>query len=167
VDYGHEEVSVKWGGDPRRYNTLSKRFIADTSTNHHRVAGVETVEVEWTKDAASGQWKMREVPGTEKTYPCQLVLLAMGFLGPERPLLDQLGLSLDGRGNIKTAEKCFATSELGVFAAGDCRRGQSLVVWGIAEGRQAAKEVDTYLMGSSYLPGPAGIIIPPENLLQG
>ena len=163
VDYGHEEVAVKWGGDPRRYNTLSKRFIGDASG---RVAGVETVEVEWTKDAA-GRWEMKEVAGSAKTYPCQLVLLAMGFLGPERPLLDQLSLNLDGRGNIQTAERCYATSEEGVFAAGDCRRGQSLVVWGITEGRQAAKELDTFLMGSSYLPGPAGIIIPPDNLLQG
>jgi glutamate synthase (NADPH/NADH) len=164
VDYGHEEVAVKWGGDPRRYNTLSKRFIGDAEG---RVAGVETVEVEWKKDEKTGRWDMCEVAGTERTYTCQLVLLAMGFLGPERTLLEQLGLGLDGRGNIKTADRCYATTEPGVFAAGDCRRGQSLVVWGITEGRQAAKEVDTYLMGSSFLPGPAGIIIPPDNLLQG
>ena len=84
---------------------------------------------------------VRQVAGSEKTYPCQMVLLAMGFLGPERGLLQQIGVDLDERGNVKTAARCYATTEEGVFAAGDCRRGQSLVVWGITEGRQAAKEV--------------------------
>jgi len=162
VDYGHEEVSVKWGGDPRRYNTMSKRFLGD---DKGRVSGVETVLVEWTKDE-NGRWKMAEVPGSEKTYKCQMVLLAMGFLGPEKYVLDQLELEKDPRGNIKTPSGQYATSFPGVYAAGDCRRGQSLVVWGITEGRQAAREVDTYLMGSSALPGPAGVILPQENLID-
>merc|ERR1712012_94841 len=162
VDYGHEEVKVKWGGDPRRYNTMSKRFLAD---DEGRVSGVETVLVEWTKDD-KGAWRMAEVPGSEKTYKCQMVLLAMGFLGPEKYVLDQLELEKDGRGNIKTPAGQYSTNHPGVFAAGDCRRGQSLVVWGITEGRQAAREVDTYLQGSSALPGPAGVILPSENLID-
>ena len=162
VDYGHEEVSVKWGGDPRRYNTMSKRFLGDEKG---RVSGVETVLVEWTKDD-TGRWKMAEVPGSEKTYTCQIVMLAMGFLGPEKYVLDQLELEKDPRGNIKTPSGQYATNIPGVFAAGDCRRGQSLVVWGITEGRQAAREVDTFLMGSSALPGPAGVILPQENLID-
>jgi len=162
VDYGHEEVNVKWGGDPRRYNTMSKRFLGD---DKGRVAGVETVLVEWTKDEA-GRWKMAEVPGSEKTYKCQIVMLAMGFLGPEKYVLDQLELAKDPRGNIKTPSGQYASNIPGVFAAGDCRRGQSLVVWGITEGRQAAREVDTFLMGSSALPGPAGVILPQENLID-
>ena len=119
VDYGHEEVKVKWGGDPRRYNTMSKRFLADEDG---RVSGVETVLVEWTKDA-KGAWKMAEVPGSEKTYVCQMVLLAMGFLGPEKSVLEQLELVKDGRGNIKTPAGQYASNIPGVFAAGDCRRG--------------------------------------------
>merc|ERR1719187_14988 len=106
VDYGHEEVSVKWGGDPRRYNTMSKRFLGD---ENGRVSGVETVLVEWTKDEA-GRWKMAEVPGSEKTYTCQIVMLAMGFLGPEKYVLDQLELEKDQRGNIKTPSGQYATN---------------------------------------------------------
>ena len=162
MDYGHEEVKVKWGGDPRRYNTMSKRFLGDQDG---RVSGVETVMVEWTKDEA-GAWKMSELAGSEKTYKCQMVLLAMGFLGPEKAVLDQLELAKDGRGNIQTPAGQYATNIAGVFAAGDCRRGQSLVVWGIAEGRQAAREVDTFLQGASALPGPAGVILPRENLID-
>jgi len=159
VDYGHEEVNVKWGGDPRKYNTMSKKFLSDANG---RVSGVETVLVEWTKDG-SGRWKMAEVEGSAKTYKCQMVILAMGFLGPQTEIMEKLSLDKDPRGNIKTPGGQYNTSVPGVFAAGDCRRGQSLVVWGIMEGRQAAKEVDSFLMGSSSLPGPAGIVFP--NLL--
>ena len=159
VDYGHEEVVTKWGGDPRRYNTMSKKFLKD---DNGRVSGIETVMVEWTKDE-NGRWKMAEVEGSEKTYECQIVLLAMGFLGPEKAILEELELEKDPRGNIKTPKGKYSTNMNGVFAAGDCRRGQSLVVWGITEGRQAAREVDVYLSGSSALPGPAGIIIPQKH----
>ena len=93
VDYGHEEVKVKWGGDPRRYNTMSKRFIGDEKG---RVSGVETVMVEWSKDE-KGAWKMCEVAGSEKTYPCQMVLLAMGFLGPEQYVVKDAALETDNR----------------------------------------------------------------------
>jgi len=156
VDYGHEEVSVKWGGDPRKYNTTSKAFHSD---ENGRVSGVDTVQVAWTKDD-NGRWKMGEVPGTEKTYKTQMVLLAMGFLGPEKYVIDDLKLEQDPRSNIKTPAGKYGTNVKGVFAAGDCRRGQSLVVWAIMEGRQAAREVDAFLMGSTALPSHGGIIVP-------
>ena len=160
VDYGHEEVVTKWGNDPRRYNTMSKKFLKDESG---RVSGIKTVKVEWTKDA-TGRWKMAEVEGSEETYKCQMVLLAMGFLGPEKAIMEELELENDPRGNIKTPQGHYATNIDGVFAAGDCRRGQSLVVWGITEGRQAAREVDIYLTGASTLPGTAGMNIPGEYI---
>ena len=96
MDYGHEEVSVKWGrGDPRRYNTQSKEFLIDPSTG--RVTGVKTTLVEWTKDPATGRWVLNEVPDSEKIYPCQLVLLAMGFLGPEQYVIKDAALETDNR----------------------------------------------------------------------
>jgi glutamate synthase (NADPH/NADH) small chain len=95
---------------------------------------------------------MKELPGTEQTFTAQLVLLAMGFVGPEQTLVEKLGLETDARSNFKAEYGPFATSVEGVFAAGDCRRGQSLVVWAIAEGRDAAHAIDTYLSGSSDLP---------------
>ena len=92
------------------------------------------------------------VPGTEKVLPAQLVLLAMGFLGPEQPLLDSLGVERDPRSNVKAAHEKYTTSIPKVFAAGDCRRGQSLVVWAFNEGRGAARECDRFLMGATDLP---------------
>ncbi len=150
VDYGHQEVTAKFGKDPREYCVLSKRFIDD---GKGRVAGVETVRVEWEKDA-DGKWQMTEVPGSGAVFEADLIFLSMGFVGPEDTLAEQLGLERDPRGNFKAEYGKYATSSEGVFAAGDCRRGQSLVVWGIAEGRGAAKAVDTFLMGSSDLPAP-------------
>jgi glutamate synthase (NADPH/NADH) small chain len=150
VDYGHEEVRAKFGKDPREYRVLSKRFLDDGEGN---VAGVETVRVEWQRDA-DGKWQMSEVPGSEEIFEADLVFLAMGFLGPEDTLAEQLGLERDPRSNFKAEYGKYATSTEGVFAAGDCRRGQSLVVWGIAEGRGAARAVDQYLMGHSDLPAP-------------
>ncbi len=150
VDYGHQEAKAKFGKDPREYCVLSKRFIDD---GKGRVAGVETVRVEWNKDA-DGKWQMTEVPGSEAVFEADLIFLAMGFLGPEDTLVEQLALERDPRSNIKAEYGDYATSAEGVFAAGDCRRGQSLVVWGIAEGRGAARAVDAYLMGSSDLPAP-------------
>uniref|UniRef100_A0A1B6H3K1 FAD/NAD(P)-binding domain-containing protein n=1 Tax=Cuerna arida TaxID=1464854 RepID=A0A1B6H3K1_9HEMI len=113
--------------------------------------------VKWTKDD-TGRWIMDEVPNSEKVYKCDLVLLAMGFLGPERYIANDLDLNLDPRSNYETASSKYSTSVPKVFAAGDCRRGQSLVVWAIAEGRQAAREVDAFLLGSTTLPGPGGVI---------
>jgi NAD(P)H-dependent glutamate synthase small subunit len=150
VDYGHQEAAAKFGGDPREYRVLSKRFLDDGEGN---VAGVETVRVEWTKDDA-GKWQMREVPGSEQIFEADLVLLAMGFLGPEDTLAEQFVLERDARSNFKAEYGSYATNVEGIFAAGDCRRGQSLVVWGIAEGRGVAKAVDAFLMGSSGLPTP-------------
>ena len=150
VDYGHQEAAAKFGKDPREYRVLSKRFIDDGSGN---LAGVETVRVEWKKDE-EGKPQMVEVPGSEEIFEADLVFLAMGFLGPEDTLAEQLGLERDARSNFKADYGKYATSTEGVFAAGDCRRGQSLVVWGIAEGRGAARSVDEYLMGKSDLPAP-------------
>ena len=150
IDYGHQEATAKFGKDPREFCVLSKRFIDD---GKGRVAGVETVRVEWNKDA-DGKWQMTEVPGSGAVFEADLIFLAMGFVGPEDTLAEQLGLERDPRGNFKAEYGEYATNSEGVFAAGDCRRGQSLVVWGIAEGRGAAKAVDTYLMGRSDLPAP-------------
>jgi NAD(P)H-dependent glutamate synthase small subunit len=150
VDYGHQEAEAKFGKDPREFCVLSKRFLDDGNGS---VAGIETVRVEWTKDAED-KWQMSEVPGSEEIFEADLVFLAMGFLGPEDTLAEQLGLERDARSNFKADYGKYATSTEGVFAAGDCRRGQSLVVWGIAEGRGAARAVDTFLMGSSDLPAP-------------
>uniref|UniRef100_A0A0K8TT44 Glutamate synthase [NADH] n=1 Tax=Tabanus bromius TaxID=304241 RepID=A0A0K8TT44_TABBR len=154
VDYGHEEVRVKFGKDPRQYSTTTKEFIGE---NGH-IKGVNTIQVAWTQ-SPTGQWSMKEVPGSEIYYPADLILLAMGFLGPEKTVPNELGLELDNRGNIKAVRGQYGSSNPKVFAAGDCRRGQSLVVWAITEGRQAARQVDTYLMGQpSKLPGPGGVI---------
>ncbi|XP_048484949.1 glutamate synthase [NADH], amyloplastic isoform X2 [Plutella xylostella] len=155
VDYGHEEVKVKFGNDPRKFSTLTKEFLDDGNGN---VCGVSAVEVEWTR-GAGGRWEMKELPGTEKIYKAEMVLLAMGFLGPERYIATQLDLPLDARSNVETNKSnIYKTSVENVFAAGDCRRGQSLVVWAISEGRQAARAVDEYLSGFSNLPGPGGVI---------
>ncbi|XP_056630198.1 uncharacterized protein LOC130440850 [Diorhabda sublineata] len=155
VDYGHEEVKVRYGADPRVFSIMTQEFL-DDGKGH--VSGVKTVSVEWIKDD-SGRWQMNQVPGTEKVFKADLVLLAMGFLGPERAIGDQLELTLDARSNFST--KDYKTNVKNVFAAGDCRRGQSLVVWAISEGRQAAKAVDEFLKHDrSLLPGPGGIIQP-------
>ena len=110
-----------------------------------------TVEIGWEKNA-NGQFVPKERPGSEKTVPAQLALLAMGFTGPEDKLLKELDVECDARTNIKAEHGKFETSVKGVFAAGDCRRGQSLIVWAINEGRGAARECDRYLMGSTDLP---------------
>jgi glutamate synthase (NADPH) small chain len=149
VDYGHEEVAEKFGQDPREYCVLSKEFIDDGAGN---VKGIRAVRVKWEK--VDGQFKMVEVPGSEQIFQADLVLLAMGFLGPENPVSQALGVELDGRSNYKADHGRFTTNVPGVFAAGDCRRGQSLVVWAINEGRGAARAIDTYLSGSSVLPAP-------------
>jgi glutamate synthase (NADPH/NADH) small chain len=139
----HEE------GCRREFAILTKEFLGD-DTGHLR--GLKTVRIEWYQDPATGQQKFKELAGTEQEWPCQLALLAMGFVGPEKqgPIAD-LGLELDPRGNVKTGAD-YMTSREGVFAAGDMRRGQSLVVWAIHEGREAARAVDLWLMGQTNLP---------------
>jgi glutamate synthase (NADPH/NADH) small chain len=148
MDYGQEEAAAKFGSDPRVYLTTATKFEGDENAS---VRAVHTVQVQWEKNE-KGQFIPKHVPGTEKVLPAQLVLLAMGFLGPEQPLLDALGVDRDPRGNVKADYGKYATSIPGVFAAGDCRRGQSLVVWAFNEGRGAARECDLYLMGSTDLP---------------
>ncbi|MBI5384802.1 MAG: glutamate synthase subunit beta [Verrucomicrobia bacterium] len=147
-DYGQEEAQAKFGSDPRIYLTTAKKFIAD---DQGAVKGVHTVQIEWKKNE-KGQFVPQEVPGTDKVLPAQLVLLAMGFLGPEQPLLEQIGVARDARSNAKADYEKYVTNVQGVFAAGDCRRGQSLVVWAFNEGRGAARECDRFLMGRTDLP---------------
>ncbi|MBA0806350.1 hypothetical protein Gohar_005805 [Gossypium harknessii] len=141
VDYGHQEAATKFGEDPRSYEVLTKRFIGD---DNGTVKGLEVVRVRWEKDA-SGRFQFKEVEGSEEIIEADLVLLAMGFLGPESTLAEKLGVEQDNRSNLKAEYGRFTTNVDGVFAAGDCRRGQSLVVWAISEGRQAAAQVDKYL----------------------
>ncbi|MEE4361074.1 MAG: glutamate synthase subunit beta [Pseudomonadales bacterium] len=143
VDYGHEEAATRFGADPRVYAISGKRFI-DNGNGH--VKGIETVEVEW-KDG-----RPQEVPGSERVWDADLVLLSMGFLGPEEPVAAALGIELDERSNYRAEYGLYRTSVDNVFAAGDCRRGQSLVVRAINEGREAAREIDRQLMGSTALP---------------
>ncbi|MCL6610116.1 MAG: glutamate synthase subunit beta [Peptococcaceae bacterium] len=147
VDYGQEEAAALYGPDPRHYCVTAKKFSGD---DRGCVKEVHTVEVEWVRDD-QGRLSPREVPGTGKVWPAQMVLLAMGFTGPEDNLPDLLGLERDERSNVKAGYGRFATSVKGVFAAGDMRRGQSLVIWAINEGRGAARECDRYLMGSTSL----------------
>ena len=148
MDYGQEEAAAKFGADPRIYVTTVKKFIGD---EQGAVKELVTVQIKWEKND-KGQFVPQEQAGTEKTLPAQLVLLAMGFLGPEQALLKELKLETDPRSNIKAEFEKYSTSIKGVFAAGDCRRGQSLVVWAINEGRGAARECDRYLMGETSLP---------------
>ena len=148
MDYGQEEAAAKFGGDPRAYLTTVKKFVGDGAGN---LASVITVQIAWEKND-KGQFIPVEQPGTEKEHPAQLVLLAMGFLGPEQALLKDLKVEVDARSNVKADYGKYATSVPGVFAAGDARRGQSLVVWAINEGRGAARECDRYLMGATELP---------------
>ncbi|MGH7431544.1 MAG: glutamate synthase subunit beta [Candidatus Methylomirabilales bacterium] len=146
--YGQEEASAVFGRDPREFCIMTKRFAGD---EHGHVTDLHTVQIEWHR-GENGRSVPREIPGTERVWPGQLVLLAMGFLGPEDTLLQPLGVDRDERSNVKAEYGRYATSVRGVFAAGDMRRGQSLVVWAINEGRGAARECDRYLMGSTDLP---------------
>ncbi|MBW2962724.1 glutamate synthase subunit beta [Mesonia aestuariivivens] len=137
----HEE------GVERNWSILTKEFIKDEQGN---LKALKTVEVEWITNE-SNRPQLKEIEGSEKEWPCDLVLLALGFTGPEKSLVDQLGLKTDERTNIKT-EKNYQTNKKKFFTAGDMRRGQSLIVWAISEGREAAYEVDKFLMGKSELP---------------
>ena len=154
LDYSHEENMAKNGKDPRAYNILAKEFVGDQDGH---IKGVKTVEVDWSKPVEGGA-PFSEVEGSEKEWPADLVLLATGFVGPELEVGEMLGLETQNpRGNWQTfvgEHGEFTTNIEGVFVAGDCRRGQSLVVWAINEGRGAARSIDSYLMGSSLLPAP-------------
>ena len=148
VDYGQEEAAAKFGADPRTYLIQTERFVADQSGN---VKELHTVGIDWHKDE-NGAFTPTPVRGTEQVWPADLVLLAMGFLGPEDTILEQLGIDRDTRSNAKAEYGQFKTNIDGIFVAGDMRRGQSLVVWAFNEGRGAAREVDRYLMGDTVLP---------------
>jgi glutamate synthase (NADPH/NADH) small chain len=148
VDYGQKEAIAVQGQDPRRYLVMTKKIDSDDQGN---VKAVHTVNITWQRND-KGQMFPQEVAGSEKVIPADIVLIAMGFMGPEGGLIEQFGLEQDNRSNIAAEYDKFATSKPGVFAAGDGRRGQSLIVWAIDEGRRCAREVDSYLMGSSYLP---------------
>jgi len=139
LDYGQEEAMALWGEDPRRFSTTTRRFVGRSE----RVVGMEITDVAWTP-SAEGRSEMREVPGTTQAIPADLVLLALGFTGTEPGLPKAFGCDLDPRGNVRTGPDRM-TSVPGVFAAGDCARGQSLVVWAIREGRTAAAGVDRFL----------------------
>jgi NADPH-dependent glutamate synthase beta subunit-like oxidoreductase len=148
TDYAHEEAIARFGADPRNYAVVSKEF----GGRDGRVVSLKINRVEWQQ--VNGAPKMVDVAGSAETLEADLVLLAMGFLGPEAYLAEALGLERDQRSNYRATHGKFVTSVPGVFAAGDCRRGQSLVVWAINEGRGAARAVDEFLMGSSLLPAP-------------
>jgi glutamate synthase (NADPH/NADH) small chain len=147
MDYGQEEAAALWGADPRSYLINTRRLVGEGGA----VKTIETVGIEWIH-APGSRPEMHEVAGTENSLPADLVLIAMGFVGPEPTLPEAFGCKLDHRGNI-VHDDDFMTTAAGVFAAGDCSRGQSLVVWAINEGRSAARAVDKYLMfGESVLP---------------
>lgn len=145
ITTSHEE------GAQRAWSVNTKEFVKDEQGN---LKALKVVDVEWEIDLATGRpLGFKEVSGTEKEYPCELVLLAMGFLHPQKEgLIEKLGVELDERGNVKAVEGQYQTNIPKIFAAGDMRRGQSLVVWAISEGRETARKVDEYLMGYSKLP---------------
>jgi len=140
VDYGHAEAADRFGEDPRVYSIMSKEFLKDEDGN---LTGIVTVNVDE---------KIQEIPGTEKTWKADLILLSMGFLQPEHYINEALGMETDDRGNFRATKDDFRTSVPKVYAAADCRRGQDLVVRAINEGREAAREIDRDLMGSTQLP---------------
>ncbi len=143
TDYGHEEAAARDGSDPRTYSISSTEFV---DNGNGRIKAVRTVDVEF-KDG-----KFENVPGSEREWPADLVFLAMGFLGPEAVIAERLGVGLDQRSNYQAEYGAYRTNVDGVFSAGDCRRGQSLVVRAINEGREAAREIDRFLMGATNLP---------------
>jgi NAD(P)H-dependent glutamate synthase small subunit len=149
TDYGHQEAAAKFGADPRQFAVNTVEYIDD---GHGNVKAVKTVDVEWKN--VDGRMQMKPKEGSERIWPADLVLLALGFRGPEQYVSNLLGLEHDDRSNYKAPYGKFSTSVDKVFACGDCRRGQSLVVWAINEGRGAARAIDIYLMGSSLLPAP-------------
>ncbi len=158
TDYGHKEAAAVFDyssdtnktleNDPREYAIQTVEFLGDDQGN---VRAIKTVQLDWSKPAENGA-PFTPVEGTEKEWPADLVFMALGFRGPEQTLVEQLKLETDGRSNFQAEYGDYATNIDGVFAAGDCRRGQSLIVWAINEGREAARECDRYLMGSTQLP---------------
>ena len=149
TDYGQEEAIAVFGKDPRIYQATVKEFIAD---KNGKLKKVKLVKLEPKKDAKTGRLNMVEIPGSEFEIPADYVLIAAGFLGTQDYVAKAFGVKLNARTNVETAEGSYKTSVDKVFTAGDMHRGQSLVVWGINEGRHVAKEVDEFLMGYTNLP---------------
>ena len=148
TDYGQQEAIAVFGNDPRIYETTVKEFIADEKGV---LKQVKAVKLKWQKDEKTGRMNMTEVPGSEYVMDIDLVFIAAGFLGSEEYITKDFNVKLTDRTNVKTKNGGYATSVKGVFAAGDMHRGQSLVVWAIREGREAAKAVDEDLMGYTNL----------------
>ena len=148
TDYGQEEAIAVFGHDPRVYESTVKEFVKDKNGN---LKGVKIVKLTWEKDEQTGRMNRKEVAGSEKTLPAEIVLIAAGFLGSQKYVTDAFKVELNERTNVKTAPDAYETSVKNVFVAGDMHRGQSLVVWAIREGREAAKAVDESLMGYSNL----------------
>jgi NADPH-dependent glutamate synthase beta subunit-like oxidoreductase len=149
TEYAHEEAIRQFGADPRSYSIVTKEFLADGAG---QVAALRASRVDWQRE--NGETQMVEAPDSEQQWEADLVLLAMGFLGPESYVGEALGVALDDRSNFQAMHGEYETTVPGVYAAGDCRRGQSLVVWAINEGRGAARCIDEYLMGTTALPVP-------------
>ena len=148
TDYGQEEAIALYGHDPRIYETTVKSFVAN---DNGEVCAAELVKLSWQKDPESGRMVMHEIEGSNEIIPVDLVLIAAGFLGSQSYVTDAFGVEVDGRTNVKTEPGHYHTSEEKVYVAGDMHRGQSLVVWAIREGREAAKCVDINLMGYTNL----------------
>ncbi|GAB3792590.1 glutamate synthase subunit beta [Virgibacillus kimchii] len=148
VEYGHKEAEAVFGQDPRAYTVMTKKFAGDENGN---VKEVHTINVKTSFDEKGNKIR-EEIPGTEKVWPADLVLVAIGFSGPEQELIEHLGVETTERSTVKATHEDYTTNVEGVFAAGDMRRGQSLIVWAINEGRGAARECDRYLMGETVLP---------------
>lgn len=148
TDYGQEEAIAVFGHDPRIYQTTVKRFIQDEK-NH--VRAVETIKLQSVQDPKTGRMKMEEIPGSEQILEADLVLIAAGFLGAQTYITDAFGVDMTPRTTVQTKPGHYATNVEGVFTAGDMHRGQSLVVWAIREGREAARELENYLMGNTNL----------------
>ena len=148
TDYGQEEAIAVFGHDPRIYESTVKEFVKDKNGS---LKAVRIVKLSWEKDPASGRMKMSEVPGSEQTLPAEIVLIAAGFLGSQKYVTDAFHVETNERSNVKTGAGAYETSVKNVFTAGDMHRGQSLVVWAIREGREAARAVDESLMGYTNL----------------
>lgn len=148
TDYGQEEAIAVFGHDPRIYESTVKEFVKDKNGS---LKAVKIVKLSWEKDPASGRMKMSEVPGSEQTLPAEIVLIAAGFLGSQKYVTDAFHVDINERSNVKTGAGAYETSVKNVFTAGDMHRGQSLIVWAIREGREAARAVDESLMGYTNL----------------
>lgn len=148
TDYGQEEAIALFDHDPRMYQTTVKEFLKD---KNGKLCGLITVKLENRQDEKTGRMVMAEAPGSEQKLEADLVLIAAGFLGTEKYVADAFGIALNERTNVKTEPESYETNVKHVFAAGDMRRGQSLVVWAIREGREVARAVDESLMGYTNL----------------